>query len=944
MTFKIAEPTLGPEVGKLLESFLGCRIASEGILSSGGKFDFFLLLDDYKIVIELKVGGADKLPVAISQGETYKETVKADGIIAIVYTEDVRKAVTRPEDVRDIALQYETNVMVLCPFLKDYYPKIFLSDLANIIKESLTKPRVAPSTNLVVQTLRQAVQGISLEIKRNIGIDHPVVKETVGSFQLFEILSNETEDSADTDATRANVADLASYVLVNQILLHHILSKNIKLPKRIDCVSSPIELNAYFKDVTDIDYKAVYCIDVASNVPPIVTNEVNICILAIRAIEPENLSHDLLGRIFHEFLPQETRKLLGTFYTRPQAAEILARIAIRSAANKIIDPACGSGTLLVAGYQAKKAMGNRRHSKMVEDEITGIDVMPFAAHLAALNLTMQSPKERTNKTRIGVGNSLNMAVGDGVGNLPAWLREFDKGISSVDDEPHGDTFKIEPSDVVIMNPPFTRKESLTSEMKGIRFQSMGNQNFWAYFIPLADSLLKGNGLIAAVLPRDFFRGDYSKTVREFLFAKPSYNLRYIIKSLKDTAFSENARFRDFLIVVQKGASKKPCAFVYIKKRINDLTISESDNIADKIKSVAEGVNYEDEYIRMVWKPQEPILSAWKDLGRLVVFNTSDGDNLLDFYEEIITRKHVISISKSKPSITILRGVEPPTENLLNLIFAVRPIQKERLERASIIINSEEGDKIECITKNSKSTFNIPNNAVRKGLKTPAYIPVLDIEKSSDLCIIKSFEGFKNLQRMLKVKAVDFDNLAKKFEDRSSHLVVSRRINIIAPGTKLIAFYSKDKIIPGKAFWTFNTDITTSKYLSIWFNSTFAFIELLLSQTETEGSFIELTKEYLLDFHVPDLQKCKTAFLDDAFESIHFEEVPSLFEQFQNPSSFRYKIDTAVLRTLNYNNKDTDSLLRELYKSVATEMQSLLELMQRTDKVKTKKHQQMHLSL
>lgn len=99
MAFQIAEPTLSPEGGNLLESFLGCKIAREGMLPDRKQFDFFLLLDDLKIIIELKVGGFEKLPTAISQGEDYKDIVGADGIIAIVYPEEARKEVTRPEDV-----------------------------------------------------------------------------------------------------------------------------------------------------------------------------------------------------------------------------------------------------------------------------------------------------------------------------------------------------------------------------------------------------------------------------------------------------------------------------------------------------------------------------------------------------------------------------------------------------------------------------------------------------------------------------------------------------------------------------------------------------------------------------------------------------------------------------------------------------------------------------
>ena len=150
MAFRVAEPTLGPEVANLLERLLGCKIAREGVLPGGNKFDFFLILDHYRIIIELEIGGLWKLPVAMIQADEYRQQMNADGIIAIVYAEEARKEVTKPEDVADIAITLHPTVMVLCPFLKQYYPQISLPELAKSLKDSLSKPSLAPSVDLRV--------------------------------------------------------------------------------------------------------------------------------------------------------------------------------------------------------------------------------------------------------------------------------------------------------------------------------------------------------------------------------------------------------------------------------------------------------------------------------------------------------------------------------------------------------------------------------------------------------------------------------------------------------------------------------------------------------------------------------------------------------------------------------------------------------------------------
>jgi len=951
MTFKIAEPTLSPEVANLLSSFLGCKIASEGVLPDRKQFDFFLLLDSFKIIIELKIGGFDKLPYAISQGESYKDRVGADGIIAIVYPNEARKDVTRPEDVIDVATNISPTAMVLCPFLKDYFPKISLADLADNLKKAIAKPKVAPSISLAVETLRQSVEGIAIEIKRSVGIDHPVIKETVGSLALFDILSEEAKEagiSTSKEATKSVVADLAAYILVNQILLHHILADSLSLPRKLKPIASPAELNAYFKEIEAIDYKAVYCVDIASTIPITATNEINTAMIAIRVIQPENLGHDLLGRIFHEFLPPETRKQLGTFYTRPQAAELLAGLSIDKADAKVLDPACGSGTLLVAAYRNKKAVGRgQSHRKMVEEEITGIDIMPFAAHLAALNLTMQSPKEVTNRTRIGIGSSLNMTPGNNVGSLSKWVKTFGGDITGVcisHPEEKGEAFELEPVDLVIMNPPFTRKERLTSQMKGVRFQSLGNQNYWAYFVAFADSILKDRGKIAAVLPRDFFRGQYSRLMREYLFKDRRFSIRYIVKSVRDWAFSENALFRDFLLILEKDNSEKKCCLVYIKRSVSDIGLEDANHIAQSVRLTKENETFEDDSFTVSWVNQNEILSNWQDLGHLVVFNTRSGDSLIRFYEDALLRAgdRLTSLKKQEFQGQILRGLEPTVENLLDLVFVVRPLCERRVGHSSLIVSGVKENEISAIVKKMNIPLRIPKHAVKLGLKTAAYLNKLDVQDISDFAILKPFDGIEKAQTVLGIEEIDFRNISERANDRLAHVLVSRRFDFTSPGTRAVSFFSSEKLLPGKAFWALPSNLNHSKILCIWLNSTFSLIESLLSHTETRGSFIELTKEKLLEFHIPDVNTCDTKYLLDAFEQIRNDELPPLVQQFDHLPESRLIIDRAVLKTIGYDDTEIDELLPDLYAGMAVEMRTLLELMHKSVSKERVPDLQLHL--
>lgn len=77
--------------------------------------------------------------------------------------------------------------------------------------------------------------------------------------------------------------------------------------------------------------------------------------------EATGLRHDLVGRVFHRVL--DTAKFDGSFYTSTAAASLLAGLAIRAGTPpddlremRVIDPACGTGTLLMAASERIKEL------------------------------------------------------------------------------------------------------------------------------------------------------------------------------------------------------------------------------------------------------------------------------------------------------------------------------------------------------------------------------------------------------------------------------------------------------------------------------------------------------------------------------------------------------------------------------------------------------------
>ena len=119
--------------------------------------------------------------------------------------------------------------------------------------------------------------------------------------------------------------------------------------------------------------------------------------------------HDLLGRVFHWILSTATPT--GAFYTSTAAAALLAGLAIRPEdANRfpdftIVDPACGTGTLLVAAAERlewlnKHAEGPSGGRDLIERVLRGYDIEAAAVQLAAVALGLMNP--RVKFERMGI--------------------------------------------------------------------------------------------------------------------------------------------------------------------------------------------------------------------------------------------------------------------------------------------------------------------------------------------------------------------------------------------------------------------------------------------------------------------------------------------------------------------------------------------------------------
>lgn len=122
-------------------------------------------------------------------------------------------------------------------------------------------------------------------------------------------------------------------------------------------------------------------------------------VLAVFGFDFGGLEGDVLGELYQDYFDPETRLALGEFYTPPEVVEfILDRVGYVGEATdrgRLLDPACGSGTFLVAALRRYLTAHESQNPRTVLNRlvgglgIVGLDVNPFATLLAQVNYAAQ---------------------------------------------------------------------------------------------------------------------------------------------------------------------------------------------------------------------------------------------------------------------------------------------------------------------------------------------------------------------------------------------------------------------------------------------------------------------------------------------------------------------------------------------------------------------------
>lgn len=467
-----------------------------------------------------------------------------------------------------------------------------------------------------------------------------------------EVLATALGETFEGDGKSArNICKIGALLVANACLLHKRLSSLAHLNlDGLEGVGSAVDpeaaLRADWERILERDYRPVFgpALTVLDALPAEdgVKRGLRLLVSCANAVADSlsELGYDHAGPLYHRIL--DTAASDGAFYTTNTAALLLAELALPpdllnwqnpdNISNlRIIDPACGTGTLLMAALKTIKEraldglsdseaarIAGLHHKNLVENAICGLDINHQAVQLAASNLTLGAPD--VDYTRMNVHSMPHGVRADGTvsaGSLELLAGKSlaiessdtntvrDAGGRQID----GSINEFNPRrafDLVIMNPPFTnnpkrgakysydfkskmreREEVIRREIEerqgGEAAALIDYNSVRTFFTPLADHLVRqGAGTLAKVMPVTACSSASGLEERNFLARK--FHIERLVTCHAKTrfAFSASTSIHECLMVARRrtGGTQPPTKITVLRRNPTN-----ADEVAELVRAI-----------------------------------------------------------------------------------------------------------------------------------------------------------------------------------------------------------------------------------------------------------------------------------------------------------------------------------------------------------------------
>ena len=264
---------------------------------------------------------------------------------------------------------------------------------------------VIPDATFFTQRLTRAVEVLKPHLKEALSFELRRKPQLAQELERWAIDQGIPADLRSDDFLEA-ITRQAVYRLLGKVIFYQSLRRSIRsLPElRLTSLDSSFvmpRLQVAFAEALKVDYHAVFAEALIDRLPypKAAATELASLVEDLNTRDFAGLPQDVVGQVFEQLIPREERRGLGQFFTPEPLTDIICAFCVRHPDDRVLDPTAGTGTFLIRTYDRLRWMGVQEHTKLLS-QLWGVDIAPFPAELATINLFRQRVDEHGNFHRI----------------------------------------------------------------------------------------------------------------------------------------------------------------------------------------------------------------------------------------------------------------------------------------------------------------------------------------------------------------------------------------------------------------------------------------------------------------------------------------------------------------------------------------------------------------
>lgn len=367
----------------------------------------------------------------------------------------------------------------------------------------------------------------------------------------------------------------------------------------------------------------------------------------------EAVSTSLIQSLLQNAVYRTQRKVSGQFHTPKELAAFVSSLAVRDTTANVMDPFCGTGTIIRAAYNLKLHLGINQGQAL--STTWASDKFAFPVQMATLAMT--TPENTGEVLRIFKEDAINL-------NDQYQVNLYN---------PHDGSPIIEPlpqMDTIISNLPFVQQEDLKvlnptiindtnrfiSQIAGESLELDGKSDLYAYLPFSLWKILTNNGRLGIIISNSWLSTKWGIKFRSVL--SRFFQIEYVITSGNKRWF-DNAEVVTNVLLLKKRSraeiqqntrnANERTSFVVLQKDIKELTTVNDDISYSRIDEVAalirNRIQEPSDFLLTAYSPSEIENISNLGLGLNALF--SDCRWLISIRDKLVAAQTLFDINRGE---------------------------------------------------------------------------------------------------------------------------------------------------------------------------------------------------------------------------------------------------------------------------------------------------------